>query len=179
MVSVVSSGQESGFPSPVVLTGLLKWFSEEKGHGFIIPGTGEPDVIIHLGVLKAGGYAVPLEGTTITFRAQQRKKGMQCLEVIAVDASTAIELQKPRHRPPTEVKSASGWEKAKVKWFNRLRGFGFLIIEQTDVGDIFVHMDLLSKSGFESGLVEDQTVLVKYGKGEKGLMAVEVKALES
>ena len=66
----------------------------------------------------------------------------------------------------------SGLERAIVKWFNRLRGFGFLTCGE-GTPDIFVHMETLRRFGMTE-LRPGQYVLVRYGPGSKGMMAAEI-----
>jgi CspA family cold shock protein len=70
------------------------------------------------------------------------------------------------------VTPTSGLERAQVKWFNRLRGFGFLTRGE-GTPDIFVHMETLRRFGIAE-LRPGQFVLVRYGPGPKGMMAAEV-----
>lgn len=162
----------------VEVAGRIKWFDVAKGYGFILPDQGGADVLIHVTVLRRDGFQTAAEGARIVCEAQQRARGLQAFRVISMDESTAIHpaaLQPARTH--VQVVPTSGFEIAIVKWFNRVRGFGFLTRgEGTE--DIFVHMETLRKYGIMD-LKPGDSLLVRFGPGGKGLMAAEVRPLET
>src|SRR6476619_142643 len=155
------------------VSGFVKWFDVGRGYGFIIPDNGIPDVLLHLSCLKRDGFDAPLEGTRIVCEAVERQKGYQCLRVLSVDTSTAIHPVERPSRTHVNVTPSSGWVRAKVKWFNRARGFGF-VSEGERKPDIFVHMETLRKTAIPE-LMPDQWIYVRFGHGPKGNMAAEVR----
>lgn len=157
----------------IEISGLVKWFDTGRGYGFIIPDNGMQDILLHLSCLKRDGFDVPLEGARITCEAVERQKGYQCLRVLSVDLSTAIHPVERKSRAHTNVMASSGWVRAKVKWFNRARGFGF-VSEGDDKPDIFVHMETLRKTGIAE-LQPESWIYVRFGEGPKGNMAAEVR----
>src|SRR6266566_3360783 len=157
----------------IEVAGVIKWFDVAKGYGFIIPDNGMADVLLHVTVLRRDGYQTAYEGARIVCEVLARPKGLQAFRVISMDESTAIHpAQMPPPRTHVTVTSTSGLERAQVKWFNRLRGFGFLTCGE-GTPDIFVHMETLRRFGMTE-LRPGQYVLVRFGPGSKGMMAAEI-----
>jgi CspA family cold shock protein len=160
--------------SVIEIAGVIKWFDVSKGFGFIVPDNGMADVLLHVTCLRRDGYQTAYEGARIVVEALQRPKGLQAFRVLSMDESTAIHpAQMPAPRTHVTVTPTSGLERAIVKWFNRLRGFGFLTLGE-GTPDIFVHMETLRRYGITE-LRPGQTVLVRFGPGAKGMMASEVR----
>ncbi|MBO9098673.1 MULTISPECIES: cold-shock protein [Rhizobium] len=157
----------------IEITGLVKWFDVAKGFGFIIPDNGMQDVLLHVTCLRRDGYQTILEGTRIVALIQRRERGYQAFKILSMDQSTALHpSQMPAARTHVQVTATSGLERAIVKWFNRTKGFGFLTRgEGTE--DIFVHMETLRRFGLTE-LRPGQVVLVRFGPGDKGMMAAEI-----
>jgi len=62
-------------------TGKVKWFSGEKGFGFIEQGNGQPDVFVHFSAIQGSGFRNLNEGDEVTFDVEQGKKGLQAANV--------------------------------------------------------------------------------------------------
>jgi CspA family cold shock protein len=160
--------------SVIELNGVIKWFDVSKGYGFIVPDNGLPDILLHVTCLRRDGFQVAYEGARVVVEVLQRARGLQAFRIISMDESTATHpAQLPPPRTHVSVTPTSGLERAQVKWFNRLRGFGFLTRGE-GTPDIFVHMETLRRYGIAE-LRPGQFVLVRFGPGPKGLMAAEVR----
>ena len=157
----------------VEITGTIKCFDVAKGFGFIVPDNGMQDVLLHVTCLRRDGYQTVLEGTRVVALIQKRERGYQAFRILSMDQSTAVHpSQMPPVKTHVQVTPSSGLERVLVKWFNRTKGFGFLTRgEGTE--DIFIHMETLRRFGLTE-LRPGQVVLVRFGDGEKGLMAAEI-----
>jgi cold shock protein len=162
--------------------GTLKWFDVTRGFGFVVadePGVG--DVLVHFSVLQAHGRRSLPEGARVRCIATRRERGFQAREIISIDLTDAIEPP-PRGRtadrvdPIALIDSAGAFEPVTVKWFNRLKGYGFLVRE-SDLADVFVHMETLRRGEIVE-VEPDQPLRARIVAGRKGPLAVVVERSE-
>jgi CspA family cold shock protein len=168
-------GSEDTSIEVLEIAGSIKWFDVSKGFGFIVPDeAGYPDVLLHVTCLRRDGYQTAQEGSRIICEAVRGAKGLQAFRIINMDESTAVHpSQLPSSVEMPTVIATSGFERAIVKWFNRVKGFGFLTLGE-GTPDIFVHMETLRRYGFAE-LRPGQVVLVRYGDSGRGMMAAEIR----
>lgn len=65
-------------------TGIVKWFNEKKGFGFITPDGGATDVFVHFSAIKANGFKTLAENQKVSFEVEAGQKGPQAVNVTLV-----------------------------------------------------------------------------------------------
>ncbi|SFR37686.1 cold-shock DNA-binding protein family [Yoonia tamlensis] len=160
------------------VTGLVKWFDPAKGFGFVVSDQGGSDILLHANVLRNFGQGSVVDGSVIEIAVQDTQRGLQAVEVISITPprmETAVPLKDMAEFSPEDIASRA-IEPARVKWFDKAKGFGFANIFGND-DDVFIHIEVLRRSGL-SDLQSGEAIGLRLVDGERGRMAIEVVGWE-
>ena len=166
------------------LVAVAKWFSPDKGFGFVELADGSGDAFLHVAVLQAAGHDAVEPETKLSVQVGQGQKGRQVTAVLSVEASTGGAPRAPARPSPRPSSDRRGRPdpatavdiEGTVKWFNPDKGFGFVVCE--DGGkDVFVHISVVERAGLR-GLDEGQRLAMKVVVTQKGREATAVTLLD-
>jgi CspA family cold shock protein len=176
----MESDGHSAEMAPIV--GRVKWFDATRGFGFLVSDQVDGDVLLHFSVLREHGRRSVPEGAVIECVPIRLERGLQAKKVLSIDTSSALP-QQPRSSIPSGERSdrkalaenAGGFEPVEVKWFNRVRGYGF-VKRPDELGgeDVFVHMETVRTSHLPE-LQPGQHLEARIAPSNKGLTAVELR----
>jgi cold shock protein len=168
-------------PELAPITGRVKWFDATRGFGFLVSDEVEGDVLIHFSVLRDHGRRSIPEGAIIECIPVRLERGLQAKKVLSIDLSSALPQQArssissgDRADRGALVEAAGEFEPVEVKWFNRVRGYGFVKRPDEFGGeDVFIHMETVRKAQLPE-LQPGQKLQARIAPSGKGLTAVEL-----
>jgi CspA family cold shock protein len=171
----------SSEPELAPITGRVKWFDATRGFGFLVSDEVEGDVLIHFSVLRDHGRRSIPEGAIIECVPVRLERGLQAKKVLSIDLSSALPQQArssissgDRADRSALVEAAGEFEPVEVKWFNRVRGYGF-VKRPDELGgeDVFIHMETVRNARLPE-LQPGQKLQARIAPSGKGLTAVEL-----
>jgi len=159
--------------------GHVKWFDPAKGFGFIVSEDGGPDILLHANVLRNFGQSSVADSAGIEVTVQQTLRGIQALEVLRIMLPEGMPM--PMSEDLAELTAAEiasqPLEPARVKWFDKAKGFGFANVFGRSE-DVFIHVEVLRRSGFAE-LQPGEAVTLRIIEGKRGRMATQVCSWET
>lgn len=158
--------------------GRVKWFDPLKGFGFIVADEGGPDILLHANVLRNFGQSSVADQAGIEVLVQDTQRGRQAVEVLRIEPPESEDsvAMEDLGLADSEQLSQLELEPARVKWFDKSKGFGFANVFGR-AEDVFIHIEVLRRSGF-SDLQPGEAIGLRVVEGKRGRMAAQVTSWE-
>lgn len=161
------------------MRGRVKWFDPVKGFGFVLADAGGEDILLHANVLRNFGQSSVADDAIIELDVQQTERGVQATQVIEILPPEGAEMPglADFESIDPEVLRAAPLKPARIKWFDKSKGFGFANTFGEE-GDVFIHIEVLRRSGL-ADLQPGEALAIREIEGKRGRMATEVNAWET
>lgn len=159
--------------------GHVKWFDPVKGFGFVVSEEGGPDILLHANVLRNYGQSSVADGALVEISVQDTERGVQAVEILNIKPpcrTEGVPLADFEQIDPEVIRNAP-LEPARVKWFDKAKGFGFANVFGRSE-DVFLHIEVLRRSGL-ADLQPGEALALRVIDGKRGRMATEVCAWEA
>lgn len=161
----------------VTVTGTVKWFDPGKGFGFVVADTGGPDILLHANVLRNFGQSSVADAAGIEVTVQRTQRGIQAVEVHRIDPPSPVVGGEAIPDLGPDIDMSVPLEPARVKWFDKAKGFGFANVFGRPE-DVFLHVEVLRRSGLAE-LQPGEAVSLRVVEGKRGRMATQVTSWEA
>lgn len=171
--------QKSEAQMTAVLRGHVKWFDPTKGFGFVIAEEGGADILLHANVLRNFGQSSVADGAGIEIEVQDTQRGRQAVSVHSITPPETPDLAglTEEQTGNIDLDSAGPVEPARVKWFDKGKGFGFANIFGSSE-DVFIHVEVLRRSGL-ADLQAGEAICLRTVQGKRGKLALVVSAWDA
>jgi len=179
VADVTTDDEYSGLGIAPRVTGRVKWFDPSKGFGFILADDGGPDILLHANVLRSFGQSSISDGAGITVTVQETQRGLQAVAVLCIsppEMEATVGFEEAEELHPDDIATLD-LEPARVKWFDKSKGFGFANTFGSDA-DVFIHIEVLRRSGF-ADLQAGEALSLRIIEGRRGRMAVQAAPWEA
>ena len=163
----------------IEVSGTIKWFDPARGFGFIISDETGPDILLHTNVLRNFGQGSVADRARIRVLVQPTTRGLQAVRILSIEPpdNEGVPPISDLADTPPEVLATLPFLPARVKWFDKAKGFGFAnVFGRAD--DVFVHVEVLRMSGF-ADLQAGEAIGLRIVEGKRGRMAVQVTSWEA
>ncbi|MEL6207196.1 MAG: cold shock domain-containing protein [Pseudomonadota bacterium] len=160
------------------VSGRVKWFDPGKGYGFVVSDAGGPDILLHANVLRNFGQSSVADEARVDISVQRTARGRQAVEVFDIvppDGASSGAFEEMDSVEPERLADLP-LEPARVKWFDKSKGFGFANVFGR-AEDVFLHIEVLRRSGL-ADLQPGEAIALRVVDGSRGRMALQVAAWE-